>query len=299
MLICSCATPPADKPFYHSGTGSPVVQLGGNVVDVRIDDEHLDVTRAQMLAWVDTAARGVTQYLGQFPVHHVLIMIHVAGNDDSINGEENDGDYIHIDLGRHVSQAQLLDDWTMTHEMLHLAFPSLSDAHHWMNEGLSVYLEPIVRARSGIVSPERYWRELHEGLENGQPQPGDAGLDGTEAWGRTYWGGTAFWFLADVQIRQQTHGQKSIDDVIRKILRDGGNGGVHWSMQQVLDTGDAETGTHVMHDLYTRLALKPEHVAFDPVWQDLGVRYNHGNVRFDDKAPLASIRRAITAAGGK
>jgi len=31
----------------------------------------------------------------------------------------------------------------LTHEMIHLAFPSMADEHHWIEEGLSVYVEPI------------------------------------------------------------------------------------------------------------------------------------------------------------
>jgi hypothetical protein len=298
LLVSSCGTPPA-KQVYHARANSDVIQIGDSVIEVSVNGDHFDATHAQLMAWVNIAARGVTQYLGKFPVQYVDIAINAADDSTSINGEEIGGASIRLDIGRHVSSAQLADDWTMTHEMLHLAFPSLSDEHHWMNEGLSVYLEPIVRARSGIVSTKRYWRELHEGLENGQPEAGDGGLDHTHSWGRTYWGGTIYWFLADTEIRRQTDGRKSLDDVIRKILSEGGDGSVDWSMQRVLDEGDAESRTHVMHDLYNRLALKPEHVSFDSLWQDLGVQYVHGNVRFNDNAPLAWMRKAITSADGR
>lgn len=40
----------------------------------------------------------------------------------------------------------------MTHEMVHLAFPSVPDQHHWIEEGLATYVEPIARARASEIS---------------------------------------------------------------------------------------------------------------------------------------------------
>jgi predicted metalloprotease with PDZ domain len=174
----------------------------------------------------------------------------------------------------------------------------MGDKHLWMNEGLSVYLEPIARARIGIVSPKRYWRELLAGVKNGQPQAGDGGLDRTHTWGRTYWGGTIFWFLVDLEIRDQTHGRKSVDDVVKTILAAGGDGSQEWSMQRVLDVGDTATGTHVMHDVYDMLALQPKAVDFDPWWQRLGVIYSGADVELDDNALMAWIRKGILAVDG-
>jgi len=273
----------------HSGTSS---------INVRIADEKFAASREQLLAWIETGAKAVSNYLGKFPVHSVTILITAEGDGNEINGTTYDGNLIRMRLGRKVSAEHLADDWTITHEMFHLAFPDMGDKHLWMNEGLSVYLEPIARARIGIVSPKRYWHELLEGLKNGQPQSGDGGLDRTHTWGRTYWGGTIFWFLVDLEIRDQTHGRKSVDDVVKTILAAGGDGSQEWSMQRVLDVGDAATGTHVMHDVYDMLALQPKAVDFDPWWQRLGVIYSGGDVDLDDNALMAWMRKAIIAVDG-
>lgn len=55
----------------------------------------------------------------------------------------------------------------------------------------------------------------------GRPEAGDRGLDRTPTWGRTYWGGAFFCFVADVQIREATHGAKSLDDALRAIVAAG------------------------------------------------------------------------------
>lgn len=136
-------------------------------------------------------------------------------------------------------------------------------------------------------------------MKNGQPEDGDRGLDLTHTWGRTYWGGTIFWFMVDGQIREQTRGNKSIDDVVKAILAAGGDGSQSWTMDRVLDAGDRATGTRVMHTVYESLALKPTAVDFAPLWKRLGVTYRDGDVTFDDSAPLAWMRKAITAPDGQ
>jgi hypothetical protein len=279
--------------------GSTTIHLGDRTIDVQIPDDHFDAPNAQLMNWVETGAKAVSNYYGSFPVKHAVIRIGAEGDSDQIHGTEFEGNLIRMRLGRHVTPAQLADDWTMTHEMLHLAFPNMGEKHLWMNEGLSVYLEPIARARIGIVSPKRYWRELKEGVAHGQPEAGDGGLDHTHAWGRTYWGGTIFWFLVDAGIREQTHGRKSLDDVVKAILAAGGDGSHSWSMSRVLDPGDAASGTRVMHDTYELLALKPTQVDFSPWWRRLGVQFNGEDVTFDDSAPLAWMRKAMLAQDGR
>ena len=93
----------------------------------------------------------------------------------------------------------------MTHEMVHLAFPSVPDEHHWIEEGIATYVEPIARAQVGDLSPEIVWRELVDGLPKGLPAPGDHGLDNTHTWGRTYWGGALFCLMADIEIHRRTN----------------------------------------------------------------------------------------------
>jgi hypothetical protein len=114
------------------------------------------------------------------------------------------GPFITIALGRDATTASLADDWLLTHEMVHLAFPSLPEQHHWLEEGLATYVEPIAQARAGLLTPERVWFDFVVGLPQGQPQSGDRGLDRTPTWGRTYWGGALFYLRADLLIRQRT-----------------------------------------------------------------------------------------------
>ena len=88
--------------------------------------------------------------------------------------------------------------------MFHLSQPDLDDDYSWMSEGMADYLEPVARIRVGQITPEKFWQDLVDGLPNGLPASSDRGLDNTHTWGRTYWGGSLYWLLADIRIRQQT-----------------------------------------------------------------------------------------------
>jgi hypothetical protein len=130
-----------------------------------------------------------------------------------------------ISLGQGITQRPLDDDWMMTHELTHMAFPNLADEkreQHWMEEGMATYIEPIARAQAGRISVEPVWGDMVRDMPQGLPMAGDQGLDRTPTWGRTYWGGALYWLLADVGIREQNN-RKGLQDAMRGILSAGGN----------------------------------------------------------------------------
>jgi len=185
----------------------------------------------------------------------------------------------------------------MTHELVHMAFPSLSDEHHWLEEGLATYIEPIARAQIGTLTPERVWRDMYRDMRKGEPRPADAGLDQTHTWASTYWGGALFCLLADVKIRQETGNRKGLQDAIREIVLAGGTIDHDWPIEKALEVGDRATGTSVMATLYKNMGQKPESVDLDSLWKQLGVRVENGSIILDSSAPLAAIRERIMSAG--
>jgi predicted metalloprotease with PDZ domain len=228
-----------------------------------------------------------------------LVITIKPGGDNPVNGGLTHGaDSITVHLAKGARARDLDNDWIMTHEMFHLAFPTLPPRYLWMMEGLSDYLEPLARGRVGQLTPLQVWLEYAQGLPEGLPEEGDRGLDNTPTRGRIYWGGNLFWLLADVKIRQQSGNRHSVDDVIRAILDAGGDGGAEWSLDKVLEMGRKATGTTVLKDLHDELGPKPGEVDLPALWKQLGVVYRRRRVTFDDTAPLAAIRSAITATNG-
>jgi predicted metalloprotease with PDZ domain len=185
----------------------------------------------------------------------------------------------------------------MTHEMFHLSQPDVDDSYHWISEGMADYLEPVSRARLGQIKVEQFWRDLVQGMPQGLPQEGDGGLDHTHTWGRTYWGGSLFWLLADIRVRQETRNTKSVRDAAGAVLNAGGDGSQDWELDRLLKAYDSGTGTRVFETLHDQMGDKAVHTDLDALWKSLGVMYNASDetIRFDDKAPLADIRRGITS----
>ena len=246
--------------------------------------------------WVDTSARTVSAYYGKFPVPWSKLRITSTAGTRAKGGMAFGwrGPLITISLGQDATVASLTDDWLLTHEMVHLALPSLAEQHHWLEEGLATYVEPIARARAGILTPERVWRDFIDGLPQGQPESRDRGLDGTPTWGRTYWGGALFCLRADVTIRQRTDNRLGLEHCLRAILDAGGSIDRDWTIDRVLDVGDQAVGVPVLRELYEEMGSQPVMVDLGALWRQLGIKRHGNSVIFDDTAPLANVRKAMT-----
>lgn len=288
--------PPWDAPVASTHT----FRIARSTIQVDFGPGSLDLPQQQILQWVENAASSVATYYGQFPVPRDRVLIEPREDADDVMHGTTWGDvggfpsFTRIGVGQHTTEQELNDDWMMTHELVHTALPPQADEHHWLEEGISVYVEPVARVQNGFLRPEKIWADMVRDMPKGNPQDGDEGLDRTHTWGRTYWGGAQFCLLADVTIREQTHNRKGLEDALRAIVAAGGTIDQEWDIERTLRTGDAGTGTHVLEDLYHRMSDAPVTVDLDGIWKKLGVIRGGNTVRFDDHAPEAAIRMAIT-----
>jgi hypothetical protein len=274
------------------------LKVGGGTIDMEFDATPSPALKSEMLDWTKLAAQAVTTYYGQFPVRHVTIRFHIADGSGVGDGRAfGDGDpHIEMGVGRDTTKDDISEggqDWLMTHEMVHLALPSVEEEHHWIEEGLATYVEPVARVRAGELKATQVWGDMMRGMPKGQPHADDQGLDRTPTWGRTYWGGAMFCLLADVKIRQATHNKAGLETALRGIIHAGGNLAVDWPLARVLDEGDKAVGVAVLRPLYEKMKYDNQPVDLAGLWNQLGVENHDGTVILKDDAPLASIRKAI------
>jgi predicted metalloprotease with PDZ domain len=276
---------------------SRVIGRGNARVDVAVAPSGLALTEDEVVAWVESALNAIAIYYGRFPVDRALVIVMAGRSDSPTRGETlgDGGPAVLIRVGGGVTAANVRDDWVITHELFHVTLPMLSREHVWLSEGIPTYVEPLARARAGLLAPEKLWRDLVEGLPQGLPEAGDRGLENTHTWGRTYWGGALFCLLADLTIRERTANARSLDDALRAVVATGADVETRWDIEQLVHVGDRGTGTNVLRELYLRLGFWPESVDLPALWTRLGVRVRDGHVTFDETAPLASIRRSMTA----
>lgn len=328
LVSCSSAAgaPGADPAGAATASGSGPdtagVTVAGGRIEVVIGAGHLDLSRADLIAWISTAADAVTAYYGRFPVPRYRIVIQpVPDRAGVLSGTTWTTGRVRTRMlvGEHTSTDDLGRDWVMTHEMVHTAFPSQDDSHHWIEEGIATYVEPLARSWIGRYPAAKVWTDLVDGLPNGLPRKGDRGLDRTHTWGRTYWGGALFCLLADLEIRDRTKGRFGLVDALRGILAAGGSGRVDWPIERAFVEGDKAVGVPVLQELYRTMKHDPVTPDLDALWRDLGVAMRRGARapgrtpsaatpgsqspcaggapcgEFDEQAPRAATRRAISA----
>src|SRR6202140_5119618 len=277
--------------------GDPPVRLevGGASIEVSFDSDPFDLGQAALLDWVMQSARAATAYFGRFPVAHAGVRLLQSQGGRVSNGVSfgEPGARCRITVGQHVTRAELDGDWVLTHEMIHFGFPSVEERHHWIEEGIATYVEPIARAQVGRLTAEHVWREMVDRMPQGLPAPGDQGLDKTHTWGRTYWGGALFCLLADVEIRKQTGNVKGLQDALRAINRAGGTIEADWPLDRAIEVGDKGTQGKTLMELCGQMASRPVTVDLSDLWKQLGVVRRDRGVTFDNRAALASIRASI------
>jgi hypothetical protein len=272
--------------------------VGGSKIDVTIAAGKLRLSQDELLHWVRTASEAVATYYGRYPVPRAQIQIIPVDGSGVRHGQTfgYDGGLIKIRVGRETDVAELANDWMLTHEMVHLSFPSMADEHHWIEEGIAVYVEPIARIQAKQMTAEKMWADLVRDMPKGLPQSGDEGLDHTHTWGRTYWGGALFCFVADVDIRRQTQNKKGLQDALRGILNAGGDIRHDWPLADALKAGDQAVGLTVLSDLYAKWKDNAVGVDLPAMWKQLGIESTGKTVHLEQDAPLAAVRRAITSA---
>ena len=243
------------------------------------------------------AARAVTAYYGVFPTAKASVTVNaVEDRAGVLNGTTYGGDppRTRMGVGQHTTNRQLENDWTMTHEFVHLAFPDMTRQHHWLEEGQATYIEPIARAQIGTLTPERVWgdmmRDMHQGLPGAErPRPRFHAHMGPHLLGRraVLPAGGCGDSRAHRQPRRPATG-----------FARGASGGrkhrIRLAHRRSASTADKAVKVPVMTELYNQMKDKPFAPDLSELWQRLGVEQVEGHVRFRDDAPLAEVRKAIT-----
>jgi hypothetical protein len=260
-------------------------------------DDPTPSRRLLLRTWVERSASIVADYYGRFPAPlAVLSLTSMEGGGVGGGRTTNDsGLRIQVRIGREASSDSLSNDWVLVHEMVHLALPEVGRRHNWLAEGLATYVEGVARAQFGNRDIADVWAEDRHSMPMGLPREGEGGMDQTPTWGRTYWGGALYCLEAEVAIREQTRNRVGLQTALRAILKQTGGYGFERDIDEVLRIGDAATGTRVLDDLYRQIKTTPQATDLDLLWTRLGVPRDPKTQPFDDHAPLAAIRIAITA----
>ncbi|MCW5837732.1 MAG: hypothetical protein KIS78_35390 [Labilithrix sp.] len=265
-------------------------------IDVAVvGDARYAMPDATIRSWIEEAAHVTVPLFGRFPVDRAtLFVVPAKGEDEVVFGKVLSlaGASVVVVVGDKMEPSARHKDWVLVHELFHLGFPTFRGEGRWLGEGLATYYEPLLRARAGWATEAEVFRQFARNMPRGQgPRGSSAGLSARDDLDTIYWGGALFCFAADVRIREETRGKKSLDDVLRASLERGGDATRVWTVRDVVNLGDAVTGTNVLSDMYERYAARGERIDLESLLASLGVVQD--GRESDDTRPLAWIRREI------
>src|SRR5688572_5001831 len=294
----------------YGGTGigpakaleSPALSVLGPIAIHKIKDlrvvtvpKRYSLEDRRVMEWVTTAIEGVHDYFGGAPAIDALVLVppcsQFEGPHHGYALGYSGGASVRVHIGRDTTPRDLARDWSLTHELIHLAFANVR-GHPWLEEGLATYIEPLIRVRRRQISVEQYWDDLLKGLPNALDERGRMGFEAPVLWGDTYWGGALFFMRADVMIRERTNGERSLDDALI-AMHHAGNIRMSMDAEALLRVGDEATGGSELSDLYDDLADDEEDFDLSAFFEKLGVSKNSVGIQFDDEAPGAGMRKAM------
>jgi hypothetical protein len=273
------------------------LSVRGGTLCTRFDDAVPANQRRLLGGWIERSAQIVGEYYARFPAERVVLRIHSSPGGGVRGGRTtNDPELvIQVNVGSAATAQELTADWVLVHEMVHLALPDVGRSHLWLAEGLATYVEGVARAQFGNREIADVWAEYRHSMPAGLPRAGEGGMDQTPTWGRTYWGGALYCLQADLRLREQTGNRVGLQTALRAILNQTGGYRAERGIDDVLRIGDTATGTRVLQDLYAQIKTAAVTPDLDLLWSRLGVPADPKTQPFDDAAPLAAIRIAITA----
>ncbi|MEM9067641.1 MAG: hypothetical protein AAGE52_04020 [Myxococcota bacterium] len=276
------------------------VEVGTTRAEIAVLDGPLHVGRRGVERWLREALRAASTMHGRFHTDHLHIAVLPIGPGWRPVAfgmvRRGGGPSVMLLVHENADEEELVSDWTAVHELSHLGLPRMYNEDRWISEGFATYYQEVLRARAGLIPPEKAWENMAAGFARGA-YSGSRGPLWRDAAnfrgvGRIYWAGTAYMLDTDVRYRQR---QGSLDDLVRRYLPEWTSTTDAWHGLDCTASLDRIFGSPLSQPLarnYGRMRRYPDTEA---LLRQLGVESGIGrSVTLNDRAPLAGIRRAIT-----
>jgi predicted metalloprotease with PDZ domain len=191
-------------------------------------------------------------------------------------------------------------NWTLTHELTHLAHPYLGTRGRWVGEGIATYFQYVIRARAGRITPREAWAQLHAGFGRGRADRGgdtlaavSAELSRNHRYMRAYWSGAALALTADVRLRQRASGASSLEAALNAYDACCLRTGQYRAPRAFLAALDRAVGGDVFVGLFDDYAGSTRFPDLAEAYAALGLDPATGAPRADVDERTRALRRAI------
>ncbi len=293
------------------------IELPGGVLRVATVINGDDKQRQKLVGWMHRVGQALLTAYGRLPLADVQVWLVSVDNwsmagrffaflhPGAVLGGESargQGNALQLDIDPSRPEQEFNEDWTAVHELSHLLHPYLGDRGSWLGEGLATYYQNVLRARGGLLTPEQAWQRLASGFQRSESGPYAEPLEQAAAdmghshdFLRVYWAGAAYWLTVDMELRRLSGGKLTLDTALSRFGDCCLPAYHEWKPEDFVAKLDAVLGVKTFTRHYREFARAKRFPDWQGALARLGVSASEDSVMFDEGAPDARIRTAITA----
>ncbi|MBL4622497.1 MAG: hypothetical protein JKY89_08870 [Immundisolibacteraceae bacterium] len=304
----------SDKPSL----GSDVLTLPTTKL-IDVADGQLSVTaqaspstdsiqQQKIISWLTSAADSIATIYGRFPVKHVAVnvipMVRSGGEKGPVSFgmvERDPATRVKFFIDPDQPLQSFITDWTAVHEFAHLMLPYINREAAWLSEGIATYYQYVARVRANVISESQAFAGLIAGFERGRQntdgltslRQDSLTMRQQKNYMRVYWSGVVFAMTVDMQLRQGSNNQQSLDSALLDFHHCCLPTQGPWSAVKFLSRLDQLTETALFSQNYHYYADRQDFPSVTHILENLGISTDSGIICIDDQAPLAYVRQAI------
>ena len=278
------------------------IEVPGASVRLAVIGELQPTQVEKVKDWIEESVTNVTTVKGHFPQPQPQVLVVPIGKRKKpvVSAHVMRGGGLaaefYIDETRPLKE--FINDWKATHEFSHMLIPYISSRDRWLSEGLATYYQNVLRARNGHLTETQAWQKLYEGFQRGEKGTNGGSLaratrNGWNSTMRVYWSGAAMMLVADMKLREVSHGQQSLDTALGSLAACCMQNGKTWRARDMFRKLDQLTNTEIFSQIYEKYVHADDFPDMRPTWQSLGISTRRDRIRLYKDAPMADVRSAI------